>query len=564
MTTFDERDMENIFAPLQNTVAPATLRDRAIDAAGAASRAKAPKRYVFGIVAVAALAATAMITMLPRKAGAEILFDNMIRAIQGVDRVHFQTYFNARGGWQKDQEAWYDNGNWRIVTPRDQLLLAGDTKWTYASGQDTALRTARQPGEQPPGMENGLGMSAGLEQMRRMGFHIQLEPGTKQVVDGRTVQRFVATREGHNERDIFEVDTATDLPLNIEHDILTKTGWQIQMKMRCEYNAPTPAGIFDPSFGNGVKVVDLDGLRQEWIKKLARPIQTVPVGPETVEIRDVFVSRQGWVYMLWTGKIGGNDYRLDLKDDAGNVYSRAYFNPGAIPGSQSKLPLLSVDGQVVDGAWFVPVNPMEARGTHRYTLHADKLTVSGTDPIHTGRWFRRAWEPEVSEMYDHPQFTVTPLGDATVSGTATSVDLPSYLPLFQDNPPTMRYAKIWENDARLWHWVAKLGPDFKISNTVYRDSPAPVIAGTPAGPNIQIAIPGANLEPGKYDPTILRQLLALRQESIRLDSDLDPSGQGSGFDWYEIYELQRALGNPREAEEAIRMAERIRPEIKWR
>lgn len=567
MNSNNDKDFAQIFEPMRAESVSPDLRERVEHAARyyPVKTAHNSRNLRLWVATGTAAAIVGLTLFAPRAASGMIV--RMANALQNIKSLHVHTFFYKNGQWVSTGNTWYAHGDYRVENTYSTDLFVGDQKFSKVAGQQTVLVSKRENGEGPAGMEGGMDMKSSLEQMRKAGFRLKVDLGPKSALNGHNVQTVTATREGHNERDIILVDLDTDLPLNMEHQILTPNGWQMQIKADCEYDGSVSESVFTPDFGPGTKVVDLDNLRQDLVKDLSREVAKVQIGDETTVIRNIQVNERGWVFLLWTGKIGGRDYRLSLTDAQGNEYARTNFNPGAKPYNDSKLPKVLVKGEIVDGAWFVPIHDIQPRQGGEYQLTVSKFVAEGPRVVNMGLWFQRPWEDSTVAGLDPKtaKLSITKVATLTIPGSDSFLNsIPDYCFLFQDAPSTMKSAESKELEARTRYWMAKASDTFKGGQLeMGMDMPEKYLLGAPVVYGFQLGRP-AEMPSGQYNQAALKEIAELIKKRLAITADADMSGQGSAFDWADLAFVERALGNSAEADKDIATAERIRPEIKWR
>lgn len=568
MRTFTDSQMDEIFEPLRETAATAQLQERVTRLSYPAS--SRPRRLTWTLAVAATTIAVLMIALPIQNARATSLLARIAQAVDGAKTMHARSFSMQNGKWVETGGMWYSHDMWRRENDGTIEIYNKERKYTFTRHQGLALQAPRGLGEQPPGSEGVFKLASIYGAMNRRGFKFKLTYGTPYSRGNANLVDVIVSREGHEtEREVFQVDSASDLPLTGESQILDHGNWRARMKWECEYDKAIPDSVFEPNFPAGTRIVDLNGFRTEWENRLAKPVASFSSDGEPVQIRNIQVVDNGGVFLLWTGKIGDNDHRLYLEDDLGQKYVRAYFNPGVIPSADSGLQLLTVNGELIDGAWFVPLRSDPVSRPRSYTFRVARCPMPKYDPNRggvVGYWLRRPYEPEMSNYLDGEtlKLRLTPAGSVDIPApTPLKAAVPDYLPLFDEAPKSAPVAARLAVEARIRHWLAFLGPNYKIQDERTRGYFPPETAdGRPAGPVIQIVVPSEHL-PKNLNSEILRTLIELEQEMVSLGSDYNGGG-GDAFAWFELSELERAVGMDDEAEQAIRNAERIRPEIRWR
>lgn len=557
-----DSSIDQAFAPLRAVSAPQSLQRR-VDNLTKVQRRPSQKRFVFAFAAASAILAISLFA-IPQRANAGLL-ERMGQAVMGAKSAHMIGYSLTPQGWKQTQEIWYAGENWRMSGPEGIWIYAAGKKWTGRPDQHIVLESDRMPGEMPPGVDGAFAIGTAYAAMNRKGFHFQLTYGKPEIKGGQTLTPVTVTREGHDtEREAFWVLEDRDLPIYGEHQILDKGVWRARMRWECSYDGAVPATVFAPSFPAGTKILDRASFISEWKSKLRQIIVSAKVDGEVVQIRDAYLNTRGELFLLWTGKIGGRDYRLTVRDDHGREYTRAgAFDPGAVPPEYTVAKPLYVDGQLIDGACFVPVEPIETQTARSFALSVVRSEL----PPPTDGVLRRGMQNRPFEPQDHPSYSgkVVPtqhkVGQIEIPAVQPeSSSFPAYMPLFGAIPASPTWAEHRALMTRKHYWMLRMGPEYQRLE-VYGALVPPLTLEGESFNVVQLVIPGRKL-PADSDPQVLRKLETLERQIIALD-ERGIYG-ASGFDWFELSAIQQALGKSSEAEESLKMAEAISPEIRWR
>lgn len=562
----EDRRMNEIFSVSRDVTATPELSTRVSSAATQVHR-KPQSRLVFAFAAGATVMLLGVLTMLPQKARAGSLLERMQQAVRDATTIHGTCYMLTKEGWKRNSEVWYSHEDWRVTELSRDSIWAGNKIWRYQPDQKIAIESDRIAGESPNGMGGAFALRSSYAAMNRKGFNFELHYGSERTENGKTLATVMVTRPGHEtEREVFVVEKASDLPLSGESQVLTKEGWRARMKWEFAYNVPVPATVFQARFPQGTRVLNRASLEAEWKKDLTSVLVSANIDGSPVRIRDVYVNKAGGVFVLWTGKIGGRDYRLTLTDSRGKTYTRASFDPGIEPAEWMGTELVFIDGEVVDGAWFVPVEEGPRLDARSFTLKVSQVQYPKPKfPAGKAVGFksRRPFESDTFEVFNRekvkPQVTVEGEIEIPASPPMDSL-LPLYTPLVGDAPKTDAAYNGLALQALKHYWMLRLGEPWREYGLYHVLVPPHTLEGEQPGA-VQVVVPGNSLPTG-CDPAALAKLEEVLTRSLKLDED-SPYG-ASGFDWFELSAVQKALGKAEEAEASLKKAEEVRPEVRWR
>jgi outer membrane lipoprotein-sorting protein len=384
------------------------------------------KRFrIIGQTAAALATVTAAFVIVPKVAVA-VSLNRMAAAMESVRSVRMTAYSTEPGQVQSTRrETIYQGGKWRIEEPTGYQIWTGGVLYSYDAREKRT--TFRKKGEGPFAYNSsGFTMSAGLRDMARWGWiqRMTISDLGRTTLNGNPVRQVAIQQMPERGRMLFTIDTATDLPILVEHQDQQGGEWKTVERSELRYNETLSADLFTPKFPAGTPVVDEAAEENVWRKRLATPIAEARAGHRRIHLRDLSVTPEGDVFVLYTD--GANAERNEtgvsvfLKDDRGTNYLQSWqFQPYVWSPVERMRTGFVLNGERLQGAWFIPVTPETGRWQpRRFTLifgdgktavieRTVTATTKGDLPEHiryTARWASPESEARRSRLATRRQF----------------------------------------------------------------------------------------------------------------------------------------------------------------
>ena len=398
--------------------------------------------FAFG---AAALLTGAVITLLPRIAGAEELY-RMQHAIRDVRSAHLVEWqIKPDGSRVLGNEIWYQNGNWRRVDTGGQWITVvnGGNRWVYQALENTVTLDR---GTAPAGMEGvtGFTVAAGTHDDSLNGVIDDVRDSGSTIVKGRTA-RLLTIRDNKypDFRSLVAVDATTDLPLNGESQRFQSGEWVTVGYSASEFNTQLPATLFQPDFPKAARLINQITGRDYWQRRLQTGIAVVRLGklsnawktveingqrqlammgvnqPTNVTLHDFECNQNGDVFALFTDDFplnseGVQSGDVTLTDDHGTSYVCAQNVAPLIPssieqdGSVSGI-TVGKPGENLNGMWWVPVEPITAYTPRVYMLTIKAISL---DVVKRPKaiFHVQISKPAVAYLPDYMPYMARPLG----------------------------------------------------------------------------------------------------------------------------------------------------------
>jgi hypothetical protein len=184
--------------------------------------------------------------------------------------------------------------------------------------------------------------------------------GDTEVWQGREVYKILATRSNGIYNAEIIVDQATNLPIRADYEY-TVDGRTERYSREYEWNREFDEDFFDAS-SFPVALIDRDAELQQVAEEWREPITTVEFGDASSQLRNIFVSETGVVFLAYTiheNEEGRAPIPASITDDQGNVYGRTLeYAPGGLYGDTlSSTKQIAYGGGVPRFSVFVPADP---------------------------------------------------------------------------------------------------------------------------------------------------------------------------------------------------------------
>lgn len=436
--------------------------------------------------------------------------EHMAGAMRDAKSAHaIQWHVAADGSRTKISETWYDAGRWRVDKPGGSEICADGKRWHY---QPSLRSVLFDRGAMPRGYDSnatGFSLASFIADAAKRGVHMNAVLLGETTYQGQTARQIALTDEKQpGQRHVLLVDTETDLPLYAEtqHNSTPEGGrWQAEDACQMDYNQAIPTDVFAPDFPPATRLIDLEVEREEWRTRLAKGVAQAQVGSHSVVVRDLEVTAQGDVFVLYTAK----SFPQIVSSDGGNA--RMEIQPSVFPDGENVRVELQDDfgtrylARNAPEERFVPVQNEQNGQNHGYVFDGESLQG-------------RRWIPVRPEAFQQPRrLTLT---FRWADQQATTVTLQVKQLTGTSVPQWWLYAEAQDDGWRLSSIAAVARADF------YRDA--------------------------AHD---LSRALAWYREGVRLDFQEEQRVYGAnlGFTWRKwlcIADLEEKLGHPQEAHEA--------------
>lgn len=337
---------------------------------------QAPSRLARrGLALVSVAAATAFALVMAPKILVRRALAQMVSAAENVRSLHRVGWIvDGQGNRHKADEAWFQDGHWRLESPRGVQIYTAGRNYFYDPGAHLATwRAAEGAFANNP---SGFSIRSMMADLTRWGWSdkITLSP-EEQVLDGRRAR--VATIEPAHEniRIVLYASPNTLLPFRMDLLKPTLNGWKLSQTSTMEYNLPLRASLFEPKFPAGTHLMREGEGREEWARSLQKPEATLLTRDQRIVIRDASMNERGDVFVLFTS---GRERDVD---------------PGPAVMLVADKPALKLAGA---GSEFVPLSTLLASPSRGFYAQADgpdvKKKIEGVrvddEPLQWAVWTR--------------------------------------------------------------------------------------------------------------------------------------------------------------------------------
>jgi hypothetical protein len=466
-------------------------------------------RAVFALVGATAAAAL-FIALQPKLATARVL-ERMEAAIRDVRAARLVLYrVQPDGSRIRTTEIWIQNGQTRSEERDGTVTLYTQGRlWQYDPQLQRVI--VRKAAGAYAYNRSGFTVAAMVRDMTGWGWQKKLRDAGEAVVNNRRVHLVMIEDARGPERTILYVDPETDLPLRSEVQIKQET-WKTLMEAEHHYNPSMAAGLFRTEFPKSVRVLDYDQGRKDWAERLKKKIAQRRVGDRTIAIRDVQVTAEGDIFLLytagkfvrdsrWTGnKLAGRDWEIDLADDLGTHYLRQ------------------------SGVIYPTIERQTAKLPNGYVFNRERLECDWWTPLVP----QSPWKPRKLSF----TFRVSPVN---IHGST------------KDPEVEAKYTERVRFDTRMARPTTALLPDWMLYMAV----------GLSKEYGLRSLQLSARAHHYRYAERNLEQAVAQYREAIRVtEAYMQQRGEtgGQSGTWFALYETLRELGRHDEALAALRQA----------
>jgi CubicO group peptidase (beta-lactamase class C family) len=175
----------------------------------------------------------------------------MEAAVSGVRSAHvWLEVIELDGRRWIQRELWYQEGRWRLsYTGRGIQVYRDGTLWGYNPREKTI---ESRPADSLPGRHwSGFTFKAISSDFIRWGpSGVNVRRLGSAQIEGREIAHYFtenADDAPYATRAIIKVDTATDLPLEIEKQHQTDREWITRLIVKFQFNQPLPESLFEPA-----------------------------------------------------------------------------------------------------------------------------------------------------------------------------------------------------------------------------------------------------------------------------------------------------------------------------
>ena len=279
------------------------------------------------------------------------------------------------GSSKLDHTIYYSKGKWRIERNRSVHVYSRPTLWIYQASLNQLTKQLEPDG---PFAYNSSGMSirAMLADESRFQWNNKttVSSGT---LDGKPCEILVIEEHNFPSRSVIYADPNTHMPIEMTEENVKGGKWVVDGYSTFKINPKIDPKLFEPNFPSSSKVIDMDHLRNDWAKKLEKPLGEIHSKTGKIVIRDISVNSRGHIFVVFTdGETVANrdayarsmrQNRLqshyhrnpdwNVRTTAGTEYFRAdNFQPYINRVNHHGLEYISLhDGQVLQGTWLIPI-----------------------------------------------------------------------------------------------------------------------------------------------------------------------------------------------------------------
>jgi len=276
----------------------------------------------------------------------------------------------------------YDQGKWRLERGSSVQIWQAGKLWRF---DPNMKRVTVQSAPNGPAAHNPSGFSvrAMIADMTRWNWHDRIDVGEGRF-EGTDVTQVTIT-SNDRERLVVLADHSTSMPIAFRMESKTVHGWRLSGLARARFDRPVDAGLFSTRFDPSLPVVDLDRMRSEFKARIEAPLASYPWKGKTIAIRSVDVNPNGHIFVLYTDGETQADRQREADEmlAAGRKISRSvplffrsphpmievtsslgseYLAGGSLqpyiagPSERFRSGIVLRDGEVLQGAWFIPAN----------------------------------------------------------------------------------------------------------------------------------------------------------------------------------------------------------------
>jgi outer membrane lipoprotein-sorting protein len=409
-------------------------------------------RFAFTATLAIALTGT-FVVLMPKKATAAFI-DQLTDAMDGARNVHMTAWtITADGERRKSREMWHEAGKWRIDSPSRQEVLIhdGQKQWTYLPHEKTVY-TELKPEGPFTNRQSGWNMSALIADHGKLGGFNSVT-----ISDVGSQQKAVLMDGREHMRVTLLFDKKTSLPSYVEQEAMTAKGWRKKTELRFAFNTSMPSATFSPVFPKGTSVVDLTVAEAEWQKKFTGEIGRMEKGNDPIIFRDMQVTSEGHVFVLYTSKSGWQR-NLELTDTLGTVYAveEGSFQPYIGDAAGNHVHGFTIDGRRLEGMWFIPIEPVVRPWAAR-TLTLTHIDIKHVVPPAIQKQLKDGTYPHKTVNLGQMEEVRTVVGSWSIEiKRPTSPMIPPYMRFMANGPRDEFDVRHDETGAR-WRYYFKAG-----------------------------------------------------------------------------------------------------------
>ncbi len=191
------------------------------------------------------------------------LYAQALQAMEDARTVHrvFKSIAGADQPAKVAVESWCERGvGYRVDLPDEVRMANTEHLWTYRKQGKLAFRSDDPDINKM--IDRELDLKQMLEELRRLGFERFAEQDEK--IDGRQLTAYLLTKinqvppgaaQGPERRGIVYLDDKSRI-VRTRQEIRQGDQWVANVLIEWEYDVPIDRKLFEPDFGDGVKIVD--------------------------------------------------------------------------------------------------------------------------------------------------------------------------------------------------------------------------------------------------------------------------------------------------------------------
>jgi outer membrane lipoprotein-sorting protein len=211
------------------------------------------KRLLRSFLGVAACMAAALSIWFAFFSGPQTLSAQVLEAFKKAQSVHLIRKIWKDGTWTPGGEVWYQNGHGvREEMPRrDQKIIRidnGTYQWRYDSDTNLVVRLKSS---------DPLGLAAEAINSGKTLNRCKLDPSGDTTIQGRPCHLLTAMNDQQTVRTLVWMDKDSRL-LRYKEQIFKEGKWIEDEWIEAEYDLPVDIALFQPNFGDNVKIVESD------------------------------------------------------------------------------------------------------------------------------------------------------------------------------------------------------------------------------------------------------------------------------------------------------------------
>jgi len=275
----------------------------------------------------------------------------------------------------------YDRGKWRMERGSAYQIWEAGRLWRFDPGLRRVTFKAAPNG---PAMYNlsGFSVRSMIADMTHWNWRQKIEVGDG-FFEGKNVSQVTITNSDGAERVQVMADRTTSMPIAFLSESKTVNGWRFSAVARAKFNQPVDTRLFSTTFEPSIPIVDLDRELAQFRTRIQTPLAKFDWFGRTIAIRAVDINPNGHVFLLYTD----GETKLDRQRatdhmiaairsnelnhanalfvphptvDACNSRGGEYLKSGELypyvsgPSDRFRSGIVLPDGQVLQGAWFIP------------------------------------------------------------------------------------------------------------------------------------------------------------------------------------------------------------------